>query len=381
MSNKLVYLDHAAATPVDAAVMKALEPYFSQDFYNPAATYEAARKARGDIDQAKAAIASLIGVKSSELILTSGGTEANNLAIHGVMSRFPSKKVLVSSIEHESVLEPSRRWKYAELTVNSKGELDVDKAAEQIDDDVVLISVMLANNEVGTIQPIRQLSRKIEEIRKDRIKRKIKTSLYLHTDACQAPLYLDIHPHRLGVDFMTINGGKIYGPKQSGALYVRGGIRLEPTILGGGQQRGLRSGTESPAAVVGLAKALEIADKKRGQESQRLGELQDYFFSELSKKFPDSIVNGSFKRRLPNNVHVTFPGADNERLINQLDEQGVMAAAGSACSASSGEPSHVLSSMDVSDADAQSSLRLTMGRSTTKNDIDYAIKTLASALA
>lgn len=381
MGKKLVYLDHAAATPLDKDVLAAMEPYFSDQFYNPAATYEAGRQARAAIDVAKATLASLMGVKTTELILTSGGTEANNLAIHGVMSQFPDKKLLVSAVEHESVLEPARRWRFQELSVDSDGELKLDEALKQLDDDVVLVSVMLANNEVGTIQPIRQLARKIEEIRKDRTKRKAKLPIYLHTDAAQAPLHLDIHPHRLGVDMMTINGGKMYGPKQSGAFYVRAGVQLEPQLIGGGQQRGMRSGTESPAAAIGLAKALEIADKKRDKEGQRLSELQKYFFSEIGRKHPGSIINGSRKRRLPNNVHVTIPGADNERLINLLDEQGVMVAAGSACSAASGEPSHVLRSMGVRDEAAQSSLRLTMGRATTKSDIDYAIKTLASALA
>lgn len=378
MSRRDVYLDHAAATPVDKSVFAAMEPYFSKKFHNPAATYKAAREAKTAIDSAKAALASAMGVKASELILTSGGTEANNLAINGVMSLWQDKKVLISSIEHESVLEPARRWKYKELAVDSDGELDINRAVKSIGDDVVLISVMLANNEVGTLQPIRQLAIEIDKIRKKRREKKISVPLYFHTDAAQAPLYLDIHPRRLGVDLLTINGGKMYGPKQSGLLYVRAGVKLEPILVGGGQQRGMRSGTESPAAAIGLAAALELAESKRDGESRRLSKLRDYFFDEIEKRFPQVIINGSRKRRLANNIHFTLPGTDNERLINQLDEEEIMAATGSACSAANVEPSHVLKSMGVSDELARGSLRLTMGRPTTKKDLDYALDTLES---
>lgn len=380
MARRLVYLDHAAATPVDPGVMKAMQPFFSDKFYNPAASYEQARECRAAIEEAKAKIARLMGVKPAELVLTSGGTEANNLAVWGIMSQFPDKKVLVSSIEHESVLEPARRWHCQELAVDPTGVLDIEKAIQKIDDDTVMISVMLANNEVGALQPVRSLAQKIEALRHDRLKRKIKTPLFFHTDGAQAPLHLDIHAHRLGVDMMSVNGGKIYGPKQSGALYVRAGLTLKPIIVGGGQQRGIRSGTESPAAAVGLAEALEVASQKRPSETKRLGELQKYFCARLASEFPASIINGPLKKRLPNNVHVTFPGVDNERTLYKLDSQGVLAAAGSACSAASVEPSHVLKAMGLSESHARSSLRLTMGRATTKADIDYAIRALAAAL-
>ena len=370
-------MDYAAATPVDTAVMKAMQPYFSDVFYNPSATYEPARKARDAINEAKAEIAGTMGVKPAELVLTSGGTEANNLAIQGAMSRYPGKKILTSAVEHESVLEPAKQWNFVEIPVNSQGIIDAGKAAAMIDDDVVMVSVMLANNEVGAIQPVKDLAAEMEKIRKKRKARKISTTLILHTDAAQAPLYLDVHPHRLGADLLTVNGGKIYGPKQSAALYVRAGIRLEPLMRGGGQQRGLRSGTESPASAAGLAEALKLAQKKRNPESKRLSELRYYFFSQLKKRFPNAKINGPRKRRLPNNVHVTLPGNDNERLINLLDERGIMAAAGSACSAANAEPSHVLRSMGISDADAQASLRFTMGRGTTKEKIDRTVEVLA----
>lgn len=369
-------MDYAAATPVDAEIMKAMEPYFSNLFYNPAASYDKAREARRAISEAKSVIGAAIGVKPTEIVLSSGGTEANNLAISGVMEQSPGKKIVASAVEHESVREPAKKYEVLTLPVDEKGVLDVERASELIDDECILVSVMLANNEVGSIQPVKQLADEIEKIRRGRKARKVSTPLIFHTDACQAPLYLDINPHRLGVDLMTVNGGKTYGPKQSGALWVRAGLRLKPLLVGGGQQRGLRSGTESPAAAIGLASALKGAQLNRPAETKRLIQLQNYFIGELQNKFPEAVINGSLKKRLPNNIHITFPGVDNERLINELDEVGIMVAAGSACSAASTEPSHVLKAMGKSNEEAQSSIRLTMGRFTIKEDLDYTLEVL-----
>jgi len=200
--------------------------------------------------------------------------------------------------------------------------------------------------------------------------------LYLHTDACQAANYLDLHVSRLGIDMMTLNGGKIYGPKQSGVLYVASHVQLEPLIYGGGQERGLRSGTENVASAIGFAAALDAAQTMRHVETRRLTEIQNYAYQQIAEKLPSAKVNGSIKQRLPNNLHVTVPGQDNERLLLQLEQAGIIAAAGSACSASNDEPSHVLKAMGIADADAQSSLRFTMGRSTTQMDIDALITIL-----
>lgn len=200
--------------------------------------------------------------------------------------------------------------------------------------------------------------------------------IYLHTDACQAANYLDLHVSRLGVDLMTLNGGKIYGPKQSGVLYASAKVRLEPLIRGGGQERNYRSGTENVASCIGFAKALQLVQAGRREESERLIGLQKLAFELIAQKLPQAVINGSQKHRLPNNVHLTLPGQDNERLLVELDERGILAAAGSACSASDDEPSHVLRAMGVSDVDAQASLRLTMGRDTSAQDIRDTIETL-----
>ncbi|HEY5152651.1 MAG TPA: aminotransferase class V-fold PLP-dependent enzyme, partial [Candidatus Saccharimonadales bacterium] len=253
--------------------------------------------------------------------------------------------------------------------------LDLDDLRQKIDGKTVLVSIMYANNEIGTIQPIREITKLIADIRRQRGPGAL--PLYLHTDACQAANYLDLHVARLGVDMMTINGGKIYGPKQSGALYVKAGIMLKPLVNGGGQERGLRSGTENVASIIGLVAALDLAQSGRRQEAERLRILQDNFFDLIENQIPAAQINGSRKYRLPNNVHLTLPGQDNERLLIRLDEAGIMAAAGSACSASSQESSHVLHALGLSDAEARASLRFTMGRQTDIAAIQTTVKVLA----
>lgn len=372
-----IYLDYAAATPVDPSVLAAMQPYFGQQFYNPSATYAKATDVKKALDEARAGIAHWLGARPSEIIFTAGGTEANNLAIHGVMRQFPEANVVVSGIEHESVLAPAHRYECREAEVTADGRINLEDLQTKIDDKTVLIGIMYANNEVGTIQPIRQISQLIEAMRNERQRQGNTLPLYLHTDACQAGNYLDLHVARLGVDMLTLNGGKIYGPKQSGALYLKGGITLTPLIDGGGQERNLRSGTENVAAAVGLAAALQLVQSDRHEEAQRLQKLQSTFFELIEQQIPSAIINGSMKQRLPNNVHLTIPGHDNERLLIQLDEAGIMAAAGSACSASNEEPSHVMRALGISNKDAQASLRLTLGRQTTLADVEQAVMTLA----
>jgi cysteine desulfurase len=374
MDKPRIYLDYAAATPVDGRVLKAMQPYFTEKFYNPSATYLAARAVAKDLVEARGKVAYWLGARPSEVIFTAGGTEANNLAIRGVMQKHPEANVVVSAVEHESVLAPAEAFDCRIAPVGKDGTVDFDKLAELIDENTVLVSVMYANNEVGTIQPIREVARIIKD---KRAQRTAKLPLYFHTDACQAVNYLDLHASRLGVDMMTLNGGKIYGPKQSGALFVHSNVELEPLILGGGQERAMRSGTENVAASIGLSVALDVAQTMRHEETRRLQELQKYFFEQITEKIPSAFINGSLKKRLPNNVHVTIPGTDNERLLVQLDEAGILAAAGSACSASDEEPSHVLQAMGLGDEDAQASLRFTMGRETDRREIEHTAEELA----
>lgn len=369
VAKKLIYLDYAAATPTDDTVLQKMLPFFSDNFYNPSATYQAGLNTQQALSEARAQIAHWLGSRSSEIIFTAGGSEANNLAIHGIMRNYPDAHIVVSAVEHESVLGPAERYEHTIATVMSDGRIDVEALVASITESTVLVSAMQANNEVGTVQPIREISNLVAKIRRQRQADGNTLPLYLHTDACQAANYLDLHVARLGVDLLTINGSKIYGPKQVGALYVKGGIKLQPLIDGGGQERGLRSGTENVAGAVGLAVALDIAQQSRQSEIKRLKSLQQQFLDQLEEQLPNAAINGSRKQRLPNNVHITIPGHDNERLLIQLDESGIMAAAGSACSASNEAPSHVLSAMGLSDEAARASLRFTMGRGTVESDI------------
>lgn len=376
MPKKIIYLDHAAATPVDPAVLQAMLPYLKHDFYNPSAAYDPARTVRHALEEARAKVAHWLGAQSNNLIFTAGGTEANNMAVHGVMRRHPGANVVVSGIEHESVLAPAELYDRREVTVNADGRIDLDDLRSKIDRHTALVSIGYANNEIGTVQPLREVAKIINEKRAGRNK----LPLYLHTDACQAGNYLDLHAPRLGVDMMTLNGGKLYGPKQSGALYVKTGVILEPLIRGGGQEKSLRSGTENVAGIVGFAAAVDRAQAIRPGETSRLAELQKLFTDGLKRIAPEAAINGSLKYRLPNNIHVTFPGYDNERLLIQLEEAGILAAAGSACSASSHEPSHVLGAIGLNDSDARASLRFSLGRSTTPEAVDHALSAISKLL-
>lgn len=376
-NRKTVYLDYAAATPLSPSVKKVMDQYSSEKFFNPSAQYLAAQEVAVQIDEFRAKVAQTLGVKKGEIIFTAGGTEANNLAIHGVMQQFKDAEMLISSVEHESVREPAKVYAAKEIPVQKDGRINLEKLEKQITEKTVLVSVMLANNEIGTVQPIRQVAKIIEQEREARRKSGNKLPIYLHSDAAQAGNYLDLHTARLGVDLMTLNGGKIYGPKQSGVLFVKAKTVLKPQILGGGQEHGMRSGTENVAGIVGFAAALYKAQKMRTKESERLARLQLATAKLLSEKASDKVqINGSMKYRLPNNLHITVKGKDNERLMMQLDEAGIMCATGSACSASKDEPSHVLEAIGLSEDQARSSLRLTMGRQTTEQDISYFLDTL-----
>ncbi len=352
-----------------------MEPYLIERFYNPSATYLVAQAVRSDVTQARENIARIIGCRASEIIFTAGGTEANNLAVEGVLNSYGGT-ALVSAIEHPSVIEAAKAFDMSTLPVTSSGRIDVGKLQECINDETVLVSIGYVNNEIGTIQPIAEVSKLIQGERQRRVGTGNTRPIYLHTDACQAGNYLPLLVHSLGVDLMTVNGGKLYGPKQSGMLYVKAGIELTPIIYGGGQERGVRSGTENVAAIIGLSTALQEAQEQKDAEQARLQGLQTFFMSELKKQRPNIIINGDVKHRIANNVHITIPDSDNERLMMELDEQGCIVAVGSACSASSDEPSHVLKAIGLSDQAARGSLRLTFGRSTDQSAIEQLLRHL-----
>jgi len=377
---KSIYLDYAAATPVDPQVLEAMQPFFSENFANPSSLYGAARVTRQALTAARGSVANSLGAKPTEIIFTAGATESINLAIQGVMRRFPDGHIVTTAIEHEAVLETTKRLDNSVVSVPASGVVIPNDIIEYITEETVLVSVMMANNEVGTIQPLKEIVAAVVEIRHQRQKSGNQMPLYVHTDAAQAGTTLDLHVSRLGVDLLTLNGGKMYGPKQSGILYVRTGTQIEPLIYGGGQERGVRSGTENVAFAVGFAKALELAQLNRKDEAHRLELLRDQLQQAITQAIPDIAINGDQRHRLTHNLNITLPGLDGEAAVLYLDNAGVQASTGSACSISSDEPSHVLLAMGRSAAEASASLRFTLGAATTKQDITSASKVIVKTL-
>lgn len=373
---KPIYFDYAAATPTEPRVLKAMMPFLTTRFYNPSAIYLVAKNVKAELSNARHQVAKTMGVREAEIIFCSGATEANNLAIQGVMRNYPKAEVLVSAVEHESVLAPAKHYKHKLITVDDKGVVNLSKLEKQINKNTALISVMHTNNELGSLQPIAEIAQLVSKERAKRQKSRNKTPLYFHSDLAQAGNYFDLNMARLGLDLATVNGGKLYGPKQSGALYIKTGVNLEPLIVGGGQEFGFRSGTENVAACVGLAVAFAHAQENRKIEAEKVAHLRQFLEAKLTDTFKQVTINGSARGRAPHIVSATFAGIDNERVMMQLDELGFQVAVGSACSASSDEPSHVLSAIGLTDEQARATLRLSLGRRTTKKDIQKLVSGL-----
>ena len=387
MPRKEIYLDYAAATPVDRRVKRAMEPYWAREYGNPSSIHTSGTKARAAIAEARRSIAKILGCTSDEIIFTSGATEADNLAVRGICGAlFESKlrtkgHVVVSKIEHEAILRAAEAVEkeghaVTYLDVNEYGLVLPDTVKRILRADTVLVSIGYANNEIGTIQPIAEIGKVV------RAHRKGKHHPYFHTDASQAAGFLKLDVQKLGVDLMTLNSGKIYGPKGIGCLFVRRGTPFVPLIYGGGQERGLRSGTENVPGIVGFAKALEIAEGERAAESDRLTKLRDYFIRRLQEAIPDLgiVLNGHQSMRLPNNVHISIPGVEGEAAVLYLDVKGIRSATGAACTALASKPSHVILALGRAPEYAMGSLRFTLGRGTTKRDLDYAAGALRKTL-
>ncbi len=380
-TSQAIFLDYASATPVSDEVITAVAPYSQDEFYNPSAIYLKSKNIKKVIDESRHKVAQILGAKSDEIIFTAGATESCNLAIHGLMKKHPGSKVLISNIEHSAVEKVAKKYDAKTVAVNKQGTLSREELAKSIDDETLLVSIIYANNEIGVIQNMSEISRVINNIRIDRKKRGIDLPVYLHSDGSQASNYLDSQVARLRVDMLTLNGGKMYGPKQTGILYVRSGVELEPIILGGGQESGLRSGTENVSGIVGFAKALEIAQASRKDESYRLSQLRDKLIRLLEDNIDNILVNGHKKRRLPNNINITLDGYDGERLVMMLDEAGYQVATGAACSALGDESSHVLRAIGRTESEARGSIRITLGRATTEDHIDGFAKALIEVIS
>lgn len=376
-----VYLDYAAATPITNEVKMAMKPFFSESFYNPSSTYLVAQEAKKSLNEARKTIARNLGAKPNEIIFTAGATESDNLAVKGVLEAYPAKNIIISSIEHEAVREPASSFDCRIVSVNNKGLVDLEELKSKIDEETVLVSIIYANNEIGTIQSLPKISEIVNSVREERKTQDNKTPIYLHTDAVQAANYLSLQVSKLGVDLMTLSAAKVYGPKQVGCLYVRAGVEIMSQITGGGQEKNLRSGTENVAGAVGFAKALDTVQLDKKTEGKRVADLRDKLQKHILSGCTNAEVVGGAKKRLPNNLNVHFAGVDGERLLMLLDEKGVMVATGAACDAAKDGPSHVLMALGLSQDQAASSLRISLGRLTTEEQIEYAGKTIVDAVS
>lgn len=367
MNEDFIYLDHAAATPLDRRVLAAMQPYFSDQFYNPSSPYAPAIAVRRDYEAAKHSLAQSIGVKPDELVMTAGATESINLAFSGIDGH-----VVVPNIEHHAVLAAAQIHDHTIVAADQRGFVSAESIKAAIQPNTQLVSVAIANNELGTIQPLRDIAQVIKLEREARLQRNDTTPIYFHTDASQGVGQIDINVARLGVDLLTLNAGKIYGPKQVGLLWAASHVRLSPQIVGGGQERGLRSGTENVAGTIGFAKALSLVSDHRKYESDRLAKLRDGLQEKLVAAFSDAVVSGHSKHRLAGHLHISFPNLDAERLVFALESRHVLVATGSACAANKGTRSHVLTAIGLAPELADGSLRLTLGHLSTEENIAQA---------
>ncbi len=371
-TKKKVYLDYAATTPVDPRVLKAMKPYFTEKFGNTMSLHSFGQEAKQALEESRETVADLMGANPQEIIFTSSATESNNLALKGIAfaNKGRKKHIIISSIEHHCIMETAKwletqGFRVTKLKVDKYGLVDPEDVKKAIKKDTILVSVMHANNEIGTIEPIE----KIGKICRER-------EVLFHTDAAQSFGKIPIDVKKMNVDLMTVSSHKMYGPKGAAALFIRKGIKITPLLHGGGHERGLRSSTVNVVAIVGFAKACKICKEEMKKEAQRLTRLRDKLIEGVLEKIPKSYLNGHPKKRLPNNANFSFDFVEGESLVIQLDLLGISASTGSACSTEKLEPSHVLLAIGLPPQRAHGSLRLSLGRWTTKDDIDYVLKIL-----
>jgi cysteine desulfurase len=386
---KNIYLDYAATTPTHEEVMAAMQPYYAEIFGNPSSLHKFGREARQAVDAARLQIAALLRARPEEVVFTSGGTESDNFALEGVAfaNRERGNHILTSKIEHHAILECARfletqGFEVTYLDVDATGLVDPEAVRKAITAKTVLVSIMYANNEIGTIQPISAIAQVIKEVNQKRTEHfKSKLSgvsfpVYLHTDAVQAAGALDLNVEKLGIDLLSLSAHKFYGPKGVGALYIKKGTRIKPFIHGGAQERNRRASTENVPAIVGMGRATEILMRDQENWVAHVQILRDKLRDGILTKIADSRLNGHATRRLPNNLNVTIKFVEGESMLLSLDMEGVACSTGSACSSGSLEPSHVLMALGLSHAEAHGSLRFTLGRHTTEEEIDYVLEIL-----
>jgi len=372
---KRVYLDNASTTPIAQDVLDKMFSYLKEVYGNPSSLHKEGRTAKKAVQKSRSNIASIIGCDTDEIIFTSGGTESDNLALIGLAeaNRHKGKHIITSSIEHKAVLDSckeleKRGFEVTYLGVDGDGLVSAENLESNLKKDTILVSIMYANNEIGSIQPIKKISKILKQSKT--------ANPIFHSDACQACGALPIKVNDLGVDALTISSSKIYGPKGVGCVYISNRVKTAPIILGGGQEKGIRSGTENVASIVGFSKALSIANEKMEKMSVQQTKLRDYFISEIMKNITDVSVNGGIVYRLPNNINLSIKGVEGESLVLMLDDLGIACSTGSACSSIDLNPSHVLINIGVPLELAHCSVRFTIGRYTRKSDIDYALNQL-----
>jgi len=372
-----IYLDYAATTPTRPEVVKAMLPYFADAFGNPSSIYSYGQEAKRAVEEARTKVAELIGARSEEIVFTSGGTEADNYALKGVAyaNEHKGNHIITTAIEHHAVLAvckflERRGFRITYLPVDKYGLVAPDDVKKAITDKTILISVIHANNEVGTIEPVAEIGKIARE-----------AGVYFHSDAVQTVGHIPVNVDELKVDLFSISGHKFYGPKGVGALYVRKGTRLVPLMHGGEQEKRRRAGTENVLAIVGLGKAVELAGREVAKEAERLAYLRDKLIKGLGEKIDHIRLNGHPTRRLPNNVNVSVDFVEGESMLLNLDLEGICASTGSACSSSSLEPSHVLLALGLSPEQAHGSLRFTLGRENTEADVERVLEVLPVIVA
>lgn len=380
MTREITYLDHAAATPLDKRVFAAMRPFLTDHFYNPSAAYTLGREVRTAYEEARHRLAMTIGAQKSEVIITAGATESVTIAVHGIMHGHDGN-CIIGATEHHAVRGATAPYETRPAPVDHTGMVSVSAMYKLIDDHTRLISVAMADSELGTVQPVKELAALVQRVREERRQRGVKTPLFLHSDGSQALGQLDVHIARLGVDLLTLNAAKCYGPKQVGLLWIRSGLVLEPYLRGGGQERGLRSGTENVAGAVGFAVAAELAVKQRHEHAHELAQRRDQLQSALQALMPDLVVDGHPKRRLPGHLHISLAGLDAERVVFALDAQGICIATGAACAANKGTRSPVLEAIGMDASQADGSMRLSLGRLNDKTDIKRLASVLATTIA
>lgn len=372
-----IYLDYAATTPMKKEVMEEMLPYFTEQYANPSAIYEFAAKSKDAMDIARKNIAITLGVKPQEIYFTSGGTESDNWAILKTAEALKSKgnHIITSKIEHHAVLHTlgymeSIGYEVTYLDVDKEGRINLKELEDAIKKETILITIMTANNEIGTIQPIKQIGRIAKE-----------KGVLFHTDGVQAYGHIPIYLPECSVDLFSASGHKFYGPKGIGFLYVKENTPISSLLKGGGQERKLRAGTENVASIVGMGKAAKLAHQSLGYEKVRETNLRNYFINRVFREIKDVKLNGSIKDRLCNNINLTFFDVEGEALLIMLDSEDICVATGSACNSKESTPSHVLMAIGLSEEEAFSTIRITIGETTEKKDLDQTVEALKIAVA